>query len=636
MLDTILDEIPVGPPAACIWDGQLVVAWPDVTDSGQSRISVAVGDAVTAGNYAPSIARFDIDAHGTVALAEFSGRLYLGWMDHAEAIVVASSNDGVTFSSPVTVVASANDGVKLHGGSRLWASWIEDGSRRIALAASDDGVAFDAPVVLSQESDYLAALTSYEHPYLGERLALVRDATQNLALSTSPSMSLQVLDAAPALIPGKGDVSMCVSGPPATAQAGPTIALWMDDHLSLVSVDVDGHLASSIVGGPASFGAPAIAAVGNDLLLAYQDYETPHYLRVGSWAKVFAIPADLGDRVGQRCDPRQCTDDPRLVCVLTGETEIEQRSAEVSNARRGDLLLTPADGDGVIGTILKHVDPAQFYDHMGIMVADGTVIRHCTEAKDRVIGDKSYYTGSLLGDPAPTDGLRPDLIKYGWPGPITQMILDGFFDGLNGGMNPDWAYHGASHGTLTPEQQNAFFDPEHVETPVHITNLTYTPTYRADHQGPVWPLVVRPAREVEARKPWVRWALERVADQAAGIRGHYRFYAYTDAQIALDSLDFAPAVGDSSWAGLAKGADWAAGTPGLVCSTFVWLAVQRAVAGLVPHLLLDQGHTSPQSGIGRAQTVGTLWTACTSTTWLSAPPVRTRCTTGSSRPCRRS
>ena len=40
-----------------------------------------------------------------------------------------------------------------------------------------------------------------------------------------------------------------------------------------------------------------------------------------------------------------------------------------------------------------------------------------------------------------------------------------------------------------------------------------------------------------------------------------------------------------------------------MCSTFVWLAAQQATAGLVPQLLLDQDHTSPRSGAGRAQTV---------------------------------
>ena len=604
MLLTRLDEVPIGPPAACVWQGQLVVAWADGNRGG--AISVAVGNAVTAGSYAPSIARLDQIAYGVgkVALAEFSGRLYLGWMDAPTgALAVASSNDGVTFSSQVALVGSANDGPSLHGGDQLLASWIEYGSRRIVIAASDDGVTFSAPLVLSHDADGLAACTSYEHPYLGARVALVWDSDTGLVVSIAPAKSLQGLDAAPMQIWNGGRPALCVSGPPASTYTGPTIALGTEDRLALLSVDVDGSRASAPRWGPASSSAPAVAATGTDLLLAYTEYVSTQRLLVGSWDQAFDLPADLRDRVGQPCNPRQCTDDPRLVCVLTGEMEVEQRSAEVSNARRGDLILTPADGDGVIGTILKNVDPPQFYDHMGIMLADATTIRHCTEAKDRVIGDKSYYTGSLLGDPAPTDGLRPDLIKYGWPGPITQTIQDGFFDGWNGGLNLDWTYRGASHATLTPEQEKAFFDPEHIETPVHITNLTYTPTYRADHQGPVWPLVVRPPRAVEARMPWVRWALERVADHAAGIRGHYRFYAYTDALIAVDTSRFAPPVGDAAWAGMAEGADWAAGTPGIVCSTFVWLAAQQATAGLVPQLLLDQDHTSPRSGAARMQTV---------------------------------
>jgi hypothetical protein len=79
------------------------------------------------------------------------------------------------------------------------------------------------------------------------------------------------------------------------------------------------------------------------------------------------------------------------------------------------------------------------------MVEDQTIIRHCTESKDR-LKDKLYYQGSILGSPAPTDGLRPDHVKNGWPGPITQTIEDGFFVGTNSGRNPDRDYY-----TLNPE-----------------------------------------------------------------------------------------------------------------------------------------------------------------------------------------
>jgi hypothetical protein len=323
---------------------------------------------------------------------------------------------------------------------------------------------------------------------------------------------------------------------------------------------------------------------------------------VGSWSDVVDIPRDLKDQVGNDCDPRDCTSDPRLVCVLTKGTMLVEREPTISNGRRGDLVLSPADGAGVIGTILKNLDPHQFFDHMGILIDDGNSIRHCTESKDRLFNDKSYFTGSLFGDPAPTEGLRPDLVKYGWPGPISQSIRDGFFDGWNRGRNPRWTYKGPGQTPPTCDQLNAFYDEEQPSKPLRISNLTYTPAYRDDHQGPVWPLLVRPSRNVEASKPWVRWTLGQIAARAEFMTGHYRFFAYTRAQIAEDATTFAPPVRDVAWAGLPDGANWAAGTPGLVCSTFVWFAARQTLAGLVPQIRLDRDALLPTSEAGRAQT----------------------------------
>lgn len=602
MQDTVLNEVSNGSPASCLWQGKLVVAWPDANRGG--AISIAVGDAVTDGPYAPSVVAlpFIASGFGRVALATFANEVWLGWMDAPTgALTIAATSDGATFGTPVAVVASAIDGPSLHGGDRLWMTWIEDGSRRMVVASSADGLSFTS-VNLANNADDSPAITSFDHPYLGKRVALCwNDGTATFA-SSAPAGSPQALDATPLRLPPGATPSMCFAGPPASVLTGPTVAQRANDRLALVSIDIDVQEASSVRLGPAISYGPAVVAAGADLLLAYRSAATDQ-VGVGSWADVYGIPHDLKALVDQPCDPQGCTDDPRLVCVLTEDTAVVQRPAQVRMARRGDLVLTPADGDGVIGTILKNLGPHQFYDHMGIMVDDGNTIRHCTEAKDRLIGDKSYYTGSLFGDPAPTDGLRPDLVKYGWPGPILQTVQNGFFDGWNGGANPEWNYRGSSPAP-TFAHGNAFFDYEHPETPVQISNLTYTPTYRDDHTGPLWPLLVRPPRPFEAARPWVRWALGQVAKEALAIRGHYRFYAYTDAHIAEDPSSFAPAANDPAWAGLAPGANWAAGTPGLVCSTFIWFAARRALTGLVPQIRLDQNTTSPTSGAARMQTVG--------------------------------
>ena len=601
MLNTRLEGYPSGSPVACLWQGQLLVAWVD-SDRGDA-IGLAVGDAVTAGQYAPSISQPGIvSGDGAIALTTFLGRVYLGWRDVAAGtLFVAYSTDATTFSAPIAVGATAQAGLTLHGDEQLYASWIQPGSRRTVIATSVDGLSFLPPVVLNQEVDFPPALTTFDHPFHGHRLVMVSSFDTALYFSSSPATNIGGLDASPVkLFGGDSAPSVCFSGPPFNETPGPTIAMSMDDTLALLSVDIDGAHFSGVTKGPYADGDPAVVAVDGDLLIAYRVLEDfTRHLYVGSWAEVFGIPDDMRDKVGKRCDPSQCTDDPRLVCVRTGEIDLVQRPAEVSNGRRGDLVLTPADGDGVIGTILKSLDPHQFYDHMGILTSDGGEIRHCTESKSRVIDDESYYTGTLLGDPAPTDGLRPDLVKYGWPGPMTQTVQDGFFDGWNKGLNPEWSYREAPDLLQTQEQKDAFFDPEHRETPVRISNLTYTPTYRTDHPGPIWPLLVRPPRDVAARLPWVRWALNRVADAAIDTRGHYSFYAYSEAIAA--SARLAPPPGDAEWNGLPSGADWPAGRPGLVCSTFIWFAVRKAFGSMSPAVLLDHDPGKPQDGTNRTQ-----------------------------------
>jgi hypothetical protein len=609
MLKTEFVANPFGSPAACTWQGKLVIAWNDTLKGG--AICVAVGDAVTAGNYVSNIVQLSYFAPqaGTVAATEFAGRLYVAWMDAGNgSLVVANSNDGISFSAPVVITSRATNGPSLHGSAdELYVSWIEKGSRQIALTSSRDGILFDSPVVLAHETAFPAAIASFKHPYFGQRIVVAwADWAGTPFLGQLPVVvamaspkSFRSLDGSPLQTFFLGQPSICVQPSNSGAQVGPTICCGS----GIFSVDIDGSRTTSLIVDVLET-STVVAVAGNLLLVRANSAPllAPGNIVVGNWFDFVDIPRDLKDQVGKFCDPRDCTADPRLVCVLTKETQLVEQEPTISNGRRGDLVLSPADGAGVIGTILKNLDPHEFFDHMGILIDDGNTIRHCTESKDRLYADKSYFTGSLFGDPAPIEGLRPDLVKYGWPGPISQSIRDGFFEGWNRGRNPRWTYKGPGQNPPTFAQLNAFYDNEHPSTPVQISNLTYTPTYRDDHQGPVWPLLVRPSRIVDASKPWVRWTIGQIAARAEFMEGHYRFFAFTRAQIAEDATTFAPPVGDVAWAGLPQGANWAAGTPGLVCSTFVWFAARQAVAGLVPQIRLDRDASLPTSEAGRAQT----------------------------------
>src|SRR5260370_27206460 len=125
------------------------------------------------------------------------------------------------------------------------------------------------------------------------------------------------------------------------------------------------------------------------------------------------------------CDCNSCPADPTLTCSYIGEDQFAE-DAYIANAYRGNLLLTPGDSRGVIGGLLHALNAPQHYSHMGIVAADHNLIRHCTMSQDRLTA-KEYFSGSLLGIPAPLDGLNPDHVQFGWPGTITQSVYQAFF-----------------------------------------------------------------------------------------------------------------------------------------------------------------------------------------------------------------
>jgi hypothetical protein len=273
--------------------------------------------------------------------------------------------------------------------------------------------------------------------------------------------------------------------------------------------------------------------------------------------------------------------------------------------------MTPADGAGLIGTLLQAVTPPQYMDHMGIMVRDHYTVRHSTMAHARV-KNENYYDGDAFGEPMPLTGLRGDLVKYGWPGTMTQNIEDSFYTGFNSysydpgssprtSLNPRWDYY-AFHpdedpvdppgANATPQEVDHFLrtrqfnDPERIGDQYPIHNMPNVPQFLISESRLQHALVVKPPPWLEARDPEIRASLHRVAAAAEDLHSHYRFYAYSQARIAHDSDYLAPAAADPYWATLPDGADWSAGTPPTVCSSFLWAAVQRANIEY-PRLILE-------------------------------------------------
>ena len=306
-------------------------------------------------------------------------------------------------------------------------------------------------------------------------------------------------------------------------------------------------------------------------------------LDLSAWAETVRQGLS-GPAEGRVCDPDNLPEDAgedwacQVVPAGDGSPEMLEwhRPTRFVNARKGDLILAPGGPAGFIGGLLGQVTPPQRYAHMGIMTRNYDMITHCTFADERL---KDHPNGSIdLGpfgsEPAPTDGFDPDVLRYGWPGTITQ-----------------WVSGATDTGQLADPA--AVADPTSVvpgadvkETPAvdpdgKTYNLTPFDRYpKISRTGESWqvvpPLVVKPNPALETTE--VRQALHRLADACRADTGktHYSFYAYTDARKALTDT--------STVAGA-----WHEGTYPAVCSSFIW-----AVAGLGLQLEGPGGLARPQ------------------------------------------
>ncbi|NTW52549.1 MAG: carboxypeptidase regulatory-like domain-containing protein [Chlorobiaceae bacterium] len=267
------------------------------------------------------------------------------------------------------------------------------------------------------------------------------------------------------------------------------------------------------------------------------------------------IPGPIAE--GQICDPDNLTEAElalakkgHLVCQLTSETEEVLMPARWMNALKGDIILSPG-GSGLIGGILMNVDPPQWYSHAGIMTRNYDEITHSTGSEDRV---KDHMVGISAG----SDGFEPNVLKYVWPGAITQSVQAS----IEGEEFPDPEYD-ASYW-LHP------FSP-------HMIGVTHN-----DQMKMIPPLVVKPDPMLDTTA--VRTALHAIATDARNAGGrpglkskyHYRWYCYTDPTIGLGAPE-------------GPGAGWAVNTRPSVCSSFIWMQAK----GRKAHLETDSDLVMP-------------------------------------------
>jgi hypothetical protein len=277
-----------------------------------------------------------------------------------------------------------------------------------------------------------------------------------------------------------------------------------------------------------------------------------------------------------------CPADPRITCQLIADKSKKSWVRDwvklpwrIVNAKKGDLIMSPGGSGGVIGGLLSQLRPPQHYTHMGIMTRNQLEVRHCTSSEDWL---KDHPNGHIILDgPRPSDGFQPDALRYGWPGTITQSIDAAYQASL------DDKFAGAAIKDTASGKDyviNALgFEPTMVNVELDDTKPARWETLFA--------LVVKPCQETDA----VREALHRIADAAIAIRGHYRFYAYTNAAISEDPKYFGPPMFEAQVPDPndpCKPLVQVDKTIPIVCSTFIWAAVQRANATHpVPQVVLD-------------------------------------------------
>jgi hypothetical protein len=256
----------------------------------------------------------------------------------------------------------------------------------------------------------------------------------------------------------------------------------------------------------------------------------------------------------------------------------------IGNALKGDLIMCPGGPGGMIGGLLSQINPPQYFSHMGIMTADEVEVRQATAVGDRV---EKFYNGSILGlAEAPTDGIQEKALRFLWPGTVTQAAERAY-----------QIWHGRAHnvgngqdalGNKVLDDAWKVKDNESGES-FFVDSLSFGPVrmlvrneLMVDEWTTVYPLVVKPCPLLEAADPRIRPALHRVADAAKELRGHYRFFGYTHAAAGLDQWKVGPPMLEadkpdpaSSCTGVKPLVPVRDGdTVPMVCSSFVWLAVQ--------------------------------------------------------------
>ncbi len=298
-------------------------------------------------------------------------------------------------------------------------------------------------------------------------------------------------------------------------------------------------------------------------------------------------------------DQPVCNADARVTSQLTNDAPVSReqtRPWRIANAFAGDLIMSPGGPSGLIGGLLSNLVPPQHYSHMAMMVTDEVELRQATASADRI---EQFYDGSILGiQKAPTNGIKEDALRHQWPGTVTQTIEQAYLSWRDHPIEreADGTPKKDGNDVTIPKPGFGFLDAATGSSYIiDAVSFSPAPVVVDDVDQMIWPLVVTSCRELTTTG--VMGARRRIADAARDVRGHYRLFAYTRGDIAVDSAfdgppSFEAEVRDPACAG-ALGLIPVDRTQAMVCSTFPWAAVHRsnelgnAANPRLPQIILD-------------------------------------------------
>lgn len=266
----------------------------------------------------------------------------------------------------------------------------------------------------------------------------------------------------------------------------------------------------------------------------------------GTGQTLFDQASDQEFFLGKQCllDEEPPTGD--LFCRSSGKRGQVFVPARIMNGKKGDVVLLPGGPIGLIGKLLLALDPPQFFSHCGIMTGNYYKVRHAT-ASDEWVEDQVAGTTFVAPDDRGTQGFDPEGLKYIWPGTIDQTV--------------DQAFHGSFFMYESRDGK--------IKKPYKIQAFSTDPVFFLERDRfVVFPRILKPDPLLEGDPAFghVRPTLHKVAEKAKQIKGHYRFFCYSNGAISLkdDTAHLAPDQGPN-W--------WASGTRPMVCSSLILAAV---------------------------------------------------------------